>query len=83
MATLRERVPEPLEMPVGIAGVAVGIVGIGIGYILTLMGLVLVFGLHGIAEDLTTVESLSVTAIGLVVVAIGLAGWRAFMYFAY
>ncbi len=83
MATLRERVPEPLEMPVGLAGVAVGILGIGVGYILTLMGLVLFFGLHGVAEDLTTIESLTVTAVGLVVVGIGLAGWRAFMYFAY
>lgn len=83
MATLRERVPAPLEMPVGLSALVVGILGIGIGYILTLMGLVLVFGLHGIAEELTTIESLTVTAIGILVVAVGVAGWRGFMYFAY
>jgi len=84
MTTLRERVPPALRMPMGISSLAVGIVGVGIGYILGLMGLVLFFNLHPIAENgVSTFEAISVTLIGIAVLAVGIAGWRAFMYFAY
>lgn len=81
---LREQVPKPLRGPAGFASLAVMLFGIVIGYILTTVGITLYFGLHPIEEGaITAVESLSVTAVGVVLTIVGYFGWRGFNYFAY
>lgn len=84
MPSMREQVPPALRMPVGVASLVVGVGAISIGYILSLTGMVLVFGLHPIAQSgVSTGEALTVTVVGMVLLAVGITGWRGFMYFAY
>lgn len=82
MVTLQQRVPDRLQLPVSFASLFLGISGITLGYVFTLTGIVLYFNLHPVAENLSVIESMTVFAVGLVVFAIGVAGWRGFMYFA-
>ncbi|MFC7080631.1 hypothetical protein [Halorussus caseinilyticus] len=63
---------------------AVMLLGIVVGYILTTVGLTLYFGLDPIEQGaVSTVESISVIAIGVGTFGLGYLGWRGFNYFAY
>lgn len=85
MVTLKERVPKRLRMPVSLLSIAMGLVGLVIGYILTLSGLAAYYDLLGLEKGggLTGLESLSITAAGIVLLVIAYLGFKGFMYFAY
>lgn len=85
MVTLKERVPKRLRMPVSLVSIAMGLVGLVIGYILTLSGLAAYYDLLGLQKGggLTGLESLSITAAGIVLLVIAYLGFKGFMYFAY
>lgn len=85
MVTLKERVPKRLRMPVSLLSIAMGLVGLVIGYILTLSGLAAYYDLLGLQKGggLTGLESLSITAAGIVLLVIAYLGFKGFMYFAY
>ncbi|MFC4449793.1 hypothetical protein [Halorussus aquaticus] len=60
------------------------LLGIVVGYILTMVGLTLYLGLDPIQQGaVSTVEAISVTAIGIGTLVTGYLGWRGFNYFAY
>ncbi|QCJ47777.1 MULTISPECIES: hypothetical protein [Haloprofundus] len=81
--SLKHRVPPRLQQPVGFASLGLTLVGAVIGYVLTILGITLYFGLNGLGDAITTVDSFIVIATGLVCLAAGYAGWRGFMTFAY
>lgn len=80
---LRERVPKPLRGPLGFGSIAVMILGLIVGYIFTLVGITLFFGMGDPAEALSATESLTISAVGIVFVTVGILGWKGFNYFAY
>lgn len=81
--TLKNRVPPRLTGPIGLGSILVMIGGLTVGYILTILGITLYFG-HGIAApELVWWESLTISAIGLVLIAVGYYGWKGFTYFSY
>lgn len=81
--SLKNRVPPRLVGPIGLGSILVMIAGLTTGYILTILGITLYFG-HGIAaSDLVWWESLTVSAIGLVLIAVGYYGWKGFTHFSY
>ncbi|MFB6094614.1 MAG: hypothetical protein ABEJ77_06700 [Halanaeroarchaeum sp.] len=82
MVTLQQRVPDRLQLPASFASLFLGIAGITLGYVFTLTGIVLYFDLHPVAQHISVVESVTVFVVGLVVFAVGVVGWRGFMYFA-
>ncbi|WP_224332258.1 hypothetical protein [Haloprofundus halobius] len=72
-----------MQQPLGLASLGLTLVGAVVGYILTMLGITLYFGLNGLGNDITTVESFIVMGTGLVCLAAGYTGWRGFMTFAY
>ena len=81
--TLKDSVPEELRGPVGFGSLGVMILGLVVGYIFTMIGIVLYFGNGDPAEALTAVESLLISAVGVLCIALGWLGWKSFNYFAY
>jgi hypothetical protein len=81
--SIRERVPKPLRGPVGVASLGVMLLGVAVGYIVTMLGITLYFDLNGLDEQITSVEALQVTAVGVVALFVGWLGWRGFTYFSY
>lgn len=80
--SMKNRVPDPLKGPLGVASLGVMIAGLVVGYIFTMVGITLFFDLNGI-EGISSTESLIVVGTGLACIALGYAGWRGFMGFAY
>lgn len=80
--SVRNRVPDPLKGPLGVASLGVMILGLVLGYIFTMVGVTLFFELNGI-QGISEGESIIVIVTGIVCILIGYAGWRGFMGFAY
>ncbi|WP_277553197.1 hypothetical protein [Halobaculum limi] len=80
--SVRNRVPDPLKGPLGVASLGVMILGLVLGYIFTMVGVTLFFDLNGI-QGISESESIVVIGTGIVCIFIGYAGWRGFMGFAY
>lgn len=83
MAVLKEQVPKPLRTPVGVLSYAVGLLGVVVGYILVLLGTTLYFDLHGLGEQISDLEALTVLALGVGALLVGYFGVKGFMYFSY
>lgn len=81
--TIREQVPKPLRLPVGFASLGVMVAGLAVGYILMMLGITLFFDLNGLGQQITTMEALTVAAMGLVATIAGYGGWKGFNYFSY
>ncbi|WP_423745271.1 hypothetical protein V5735_04520 (plasmid) [Haladaptatus sp. SPP-AMP-3] len=81
---LKTSVPKSLRGPIGLLSIIVALLGAVIGYIFLLFGVSLYFQLVPQMNDtMTQSESLVVIVTGIVVFAVGYAGWRGFHYFAY
>lgn len=83
MAVLKEQVPKPLRTPVGIVSYVLGLIGAVVGYILVLLGITLYFDLHGLGEQISDPEALTVLAIGVGTLVVAYFGVKGFMYFSY
>lgn len=81
--TLKDQVPNRLRGPVGFGSLGVMILGLVVGYIFTLVGITLYFGMGDPAEALSAVESLLISVVGVLCIAVGWLGWKSFNYFAY
>ena len=79
--SVRQRVPEPLRGPLGAASLVVGVVGAVLGYVFTVLGVTLLFNLND--KGLTNVQSATVIATGLALVATAYFGYKGFMTFGY
>lgn len=81
--TLRNRVPERVAGPIGFGSLVLMILGTTFGYILALTGISTYFGHTIPASDLTGVEALIITGIGVGLIVVGYLGWKGFLYFSY
>lgn len=81
--TLRNRLPEPLSRSIGFGSLLVMILGLAVGYILFMVGVSTYFGHTLPADDLSGIEALVITGIGIVCAVIGYFGWKGFLYFSY
>lgn len=80
---LKDSVPKQLRGPIGFGSLGVMILGLVVGYIFTMVGLTLYFGMGDPAEVLSAGESLIISGVGLLSIAVGYLGWKSFNYFAY
>jgi hypothetical protein len=81
---LKTSVPKSLRGPIGLLSIIIALLGAAIGYIFLLFGLSLYFKLvPQMNQTMTQSESIVVIVTGIVVIAVGYAGWRGFHYFAY
>lgn len=83
MVTLKERVPKSLRTPISILSYVIAVIGVGISWILVTLGLTLYWDLQGLSNEVSNVEALQVTVLGLVVGFIAYLGLKGFMYFSY
>lgn len=68
-------------LPISLVSLAVTVLGAVLGFIFVMLGITLYLDLNGL--PLTTTQSLTVVATGLVSLAVGYGGWKSFMTFAH
>lgn len=81
--TLRNSLPEKVARPVGLGSLLVMILGLAFGYVLFMTGLSTYFGHTVPADDLSSLEAVAVSGIGVGLVVLGYFGWKGFLYFSY
>lgn len=81
--TLRSRLPERVARPVGFGSLLVMILGLTFGYVLVMTGLSTFFGHTIPASDLSSLEALVISGVGVVLAVVGYFGWKGFLYFSY
>jgi hypothetical protein len=81
--TLKNRVPKRAALPLGFGSLAVMVIGLIIGYILVMVGITTFFGQTIPSEDLSRVEALTISGVGVASILLGYIGWKGFLYFSY
>jgi hypothetical protein len=81
--TLKSRVPKRAALSIGVGSLAVMVFSLIIGYILAMVGITTFFGHTLPSDDLSRIDALVITGIGVASMFLGYLGWKGFLYFSY